>query len=327
MLEVRSALACDYASAHSPVHEGNLLAVVEFGENEGRPELREGIPHVPIRVGADANRFRELWSTGGTVISGRVGELVYSHDGQRMFCAGRIERSGGYRERTRAMYAAAFELADEQGYPNLFRMWNYIAGINDDNGEGLEIYRDFCRGRSEAFAAHDKRIPAATGVGSRGAGIVCYFLSSRSDPVIHIENPRQVPAYHYPREYGPRPPTFARATHLAHGGAGTESLFISGTASILGHATVAPGDVERQCEIALDNIRALVGAENLRAHDIGHGYRLSAIRRAKVYVRHREHLAMVRRKCGAVFAPDAEIVYLNVDICRRDLLVEIEGVA
>ncbi|MEU9886549.1 hypothetical protein [Sphaerisporangium sp. NPDC051011] len=34
----------------------------------------------------------------------------------------------------------------------------------------------------------------------------------------------------------------------------------------------------------------------------------------------------VRRACSGAFSPHAAIAYVNVDICRDDLLVEIEGI-
>jgi chorismate lyase/3-hydroxybenzoate synthase len=45
----------------------------------------------------------------------------------------------------------------------------------------------------------------------------------------------------------------------------------------------------------------------------------------KVYLRHPEHLAMVRDKVQAEFGPACKAVYLHSNICRSDLLLEIEG--
>ncbi|MEG8182828.1 hypothetical protein GZH49_30640 [Nocardia terpenica] len=324
---VRSALSCDYENAATAVTGRRALAVVEFGAEEGPAQLRDGVPVVRIRAAAtESAGFREVWTTDGDARTGHTDGLVYAHDDDILFCAGHIRHGDRYAAHTRERYAAAFGLADALGYPTLVRMWNYVGDINAANADGLEIYRDFCLGRAEAFAAHGKAMPAATGVGTHGSGVVFYFLSCRSGGVTHIENPRQIPAYRYPRRYGPKAPTFARATHLLPDG-GSDTLFVSGTAAILGHETVCTGDVVRQCEVALANIRELVGEQNLGRYGIAKPYGLAAIRRAKVYVRHREHLEVVRRACAAALPPEAEIAYLVVDICRRDLLVEIEAVA
>jgi hypothetical protein len=45
-----------------------------------------------------------------------------------------------------------------------------------------------------------------------------------------------------------------------------------------------------------------------------------------VYVRTRQDLPVVREICAKAFSPAADIAFLNVDLCRSDLLVEIEGI-
>ncbi|MFD0649055.1 hypothetical protein ACFQ2Y_10805 [Streptomyces malaysiensis subsp. malaysiensis] len=137
-----------------------------------------------------------------------------------------------------------------------------------------------------------------------------------------------MPAYHYPKRYGPRAPRFARATYLpsraADGGGG--QVFVSGTASVLGHETAHEGDLVKQCRLALENIELVISGGNLAAHGISAGHGLMALRNIKVYVRRAEDVPAVREICREAFSPDADIVYLTVDVCRSDLLVEIEGV-
>jgi chorismatase len=211
------------------------------------------------------------------------------------------------------------------------KMWNFIGGINEDNSEGLEIYRDFCRGRAEAFESRalDTAVPAATGVGSLGDGIAFYLLAGRPGRNTGVENPRQTPAYHYPSRYGPKSPRFARATHVRPAGPHHPKgwIYVSGTAGILGHESVHAGDVEAQCRVTLDNIARLIGPENLSAHGVTGAPGLPGLRKVKVYVRRRADLPVVRRVCEKAFPATAEAVYLNVDLCRSELLVEIEAIA
>lgn len=103
-------------------------------------------------------------------------------------------------------------------------------------------------------------------------------------------------------------------------------IYVSGTASILGHHTVHPGRADRQCREALANIEHVIGSANLAAHGVTPGRHLTDLRNVKVYVRAREDIAMVREICAGALAPDCDVAYFNVDICRPDLLVEIEGV-
>ncbi|MEK8174465.1 hypothetical protein NKH77_52030 [Streptomyces sp. M19] len=137
-----------------------------------------------------------------------------------------------------------------------------------------------------------------------------------------------MPAWEYPKQYGPRSPRFARATHLpskAGDGSGGQ-IFVSGTASVLGHETVHNGDLSKQCQLALENIEVVVSPENLSAHGIPASDGLTALRNIKVYVRRPEDIPTVRAMYQQVFSPAADVAYLNVDVCRADLLVEIEGV-
>src|SRR3546814_7354125 len=70
-----------------------------------------------------------------------------------------------------------------------------------------------------------------------------YWLAART-PGTPVENPRQVSAYRYPRQYGPQQPSFARAMLPPPGSA--MPLLLSGTASVVGHATAHVGELLAQ---------------------------------------------------------------------------------
>ena len=194
------------------------------------------------------------------------------------------------------------------------RFWNYLPAINGV-ADGMERYRRFNIGRHEVF--RDRLTlpipPAATAVGSRGGEGLIYFLAG-PEAALPIENPRQVSAYDYPPVYGPRSPRFSRASIL-----GRTRLFVSGTASIVGHESLHPGDPTVQITEALRNVEALV-AEARRKGLPETGRRWSL----KIYLREPWHLAVVRPLVEAEF-PGAAILYLQADICRSELLVEIEA--
>lgn len=218
-------------------------------------------------------------------------------------------------------YARIFRLLDAQGLPHLWRLWNYMADINGE-ADGMERYRQFNMGRGDAFEAGARsvvgRVPAACALGVAGGPLTVAFMAGPT-PTVTIENPRQVSAFLYPNRYGPRSPTFSRAA-LAHP-PGQEILFVSGTASIVGHQTVHPGDVRAQTEESLDNIAAVLAEASAQSRsgafslqDLGY----------RAYVRHAADLAIVRpvveRRVGG-----APVVYVRADVCRSDLLVELEG--
>ncbi|MFM0325662.1 FkbO/Hyg5 family chorismatase [Caballeronia glebae] len=311
--------------AHDATCEDDVLARIVFGATSGPPCIENGVPTLHLAMYDDArDGFAEIWTCAGPIRSGRFNDLVFAHDDEFLFCAGFIPSSGQYTEATRKAYGDAFALVGELNFPKIFRMWNFIPHINGANREGLEVYRDFCRGRAIAFErdyADASGMPAATGIGTWGEGVGFYFLACRANSPRHIENSRQTPAYAYPQRYGPKPPSFARGTLLR------DALFVSGTASILGHETVHEGDLDEQWRVAIGNIAHLIGAENLEAQKVGGGCTLRDLDWIKVYYRHSTDLPRVMKLAQDAFHPNASIRYLRVDICRADLLVEIEGIA
>ncbi|RYD31701.1 MAG: hypothetical protein EOP86_17340, partial [Verrucomicrobiaceae bacterium] len=125
---------------------------------------------------------------------------------------------------------------------HLHRVWNWIPGINDSNGEGEENYRAFNAGRHAAFSEHfgpdalRPHLPAASALGIQGDRMAILFAAGFTAPE-NFENPEQVPACEYPAQYGRRPPAFARGTS-ATTPEGAREWFLSGTASIKGHRTL-----------------------------------------------------------------------------------------
>lgn len=207
------------------------------------------------------------------------------------------------------------------GYP--LRLWNYFPGINRGEGD-RERYRRFCIGRGLALTAaglDDAQMCAATAIGSDRPAMQLVALCARA-PGLSIENPRQVSAWNYPRRYGPRQPAFARATAIRLAGERT-GLLISGTASVVGHATAHPHDALAQTDEAGRNIDALLAHA---AGATGDGALATFGRRslARVYVRDPDDWPAVRERLRRRW-PELRLCGLRGDICRGDLMVEIEA--
>jgi chorismatase len=313
--------------AHRTTSEQHILGVVRFTDEWAGPRLRDGHPEVGLHLAGSArDGFAEVWTSQRPVTGGEFDNITYGHDGEYVFCATHIPETADYPTATETAYSALLELLTSLGYPQIFRIWHYMSDINADSPRGMEVYREFCVGRAKVLERHGMShdMPAATVIGAHGGGVFLYLLACRGGTQVNIENPRQVPAYHYPSKYGPKSPNFARATYFAPDGPGR--IYVSGTAAILGHQTMHHGDVEQQCRLALGNIAQVIGTGTLSAYDLEPGHGLADLDQIKVYVRRSEDMARVRRICREYFAPTADIVFLNADICRSDLLVEIEGV-
>ena len=214
---------------------------------------------------------------------------------------------------TETAYNELLSFIEASPHVNLVRFWNYIPHINHGAGDG-ENYKRFCTGRLRAFTAHnmqDEQFPAASAVGHYLDGITVYALTSSEQPVYHA-NPRQVDAFNYPRQYGPSSPSFARACTIEL--ADQRLCFISGTASILGHDTVHKDDLRLQLYTTNDNILYLLQET---------GFDANSIQTLRVYLRHPNDYQECRTIVEELF-PNTTAIYTHADICRSDLLVEIE---
>ncbi|WP_146180057.1 pteridine-dependent deoxygenase like protein [Opitutus sp. ER46] len=222
-------------------------------------------------------------------------------------------------------YALYRELAELTAGWALARVWNTVPRINAPRADGLEFYRAFCSGRARAYEAawgadFKRRIPAASAVGSDAEELGVVFVATRQD-VAHVENPVQVPAYQYPAAYGPRPPSFARATVVALPG-GRRDVFISGTSAIRGYRTLTPGDTARQLACTVENLQGIGAAAGLGAVLGAPG---EVERHVRVYLRHAADLPTVAAVLDRdLLRPTDRVSYVRADICRADLNVEIE---
>jgi len=269
----------------------------------------------------------EIWHCTEPLQSGQHGAIRYRHSGALLFGSVSLAESAGdarppLQATTEAAYQSIFELLETLGYTAVLRVWNYFPAINQES-HGSERYRQFNIGRQDAFLAHGRtvigNVPAACALGTASGSLHIAFLATRAN-VIGIENPRQVSAYHYPSQYGPRSPTFARAGLVKLGG--RDLLFISGTASIVGHQTLHDGDVVAQTCECLRNIAAVVAEANRQAPDAG--FRLDRLAYT-VYVRQPGDLDAVRNEMARFIGDPVAAVFLQADVCRADLLVEIEA--
>jgi len=232
--------------------------------------------------------------------------------------------AGALQRATEIAYQEIFDVLNETEHRHLIRVWNYLPEINAQAG-GDERYRHFNSARQMAFRKSGRAtlgtVPAACALGSPpGSPLSIYFLAARRPPKM-IENPRQTSAYHYPPKFGRHSPIFSRACVWGESGSGR--LFVSGTASIVGHETIHRGDVIAQTRETMVNIGALLEEAN-RIVGAGH-YSLNGLK-LKVYVRKPSDLPAIEATLSELLSPAASIVYLQADVCREDLLVEIEAV-
>ena len=219
------------------------------------------------------------------------------------------------RESASFIYDELFRVLGER---HLCRVWNYVPRINE-TVKGEENYREFNAGRLDAFrkcygAEFRPKLPAASALGTQSGVMALAFFASSEKPV-HFENPEQVPACDYPKDYGHQPPAFARGTRMEFDGG--SRWFLAGTASIKGHLTLGQ-TCEEQLSLTLDNIRLMK-----RTMSVPDG----ASTQWKVFVRNARDIDECRAIFARAYPDDVErTMFLQADICRSCLLVEIEAV-
>ena len=355
--ELFAQLACIVRNHPTPLTPTTMMVFLRDGADEA--ECREV---VQARFGAampvttfvvqppcgGAALGVESWALSGSGVTvTRFGPqlLAVESDGIRWIYCGDIRGEAGmdgpYAESLSAFQRMGQELAAAgAGFDQVVRTWIYVNQITDGaagwqryqemNRARTDFYRDIRFGnKSRAPWAPETFYPASTGIGTSGAQVAmaCMAIDShRSDVfVMPLENPHQTPAFNYQAAYSPQSPKFSRAMAVVQGH--FVSTLVSGTASIVNSRTCHPDDIVRQTEQTIENIERLIAPGNFARHGLpGAGATLKDIAKLRVYVKRAEDHEPCREVCERLL-PRVPAIYLHADICRPDLLVEIEAVA
>ena len=321
-----------FQTLHGPrrqVHR-NLLSVFQLPrfaiQDIASPSARLAVlghaPESDIPLQRLAGPQWDHWQGAAPVNTGEHDGVRWADDGHTVFLRLAIADSDWTQNPARATESAYRRLDAARlacGAPHYWRIWNYLGGILDGTGDA-ERYRQFTLGRHRAWAAAGQltmTLPAATAIGC-AQGLHLIAMAGRL-PAEAIENPRQVSAWRYPREYGIEPPSFARASLVRAGEGGL--LLVSGTASIVGHESRHVGDVVAQFAEARRNIEAVIAAAAqtaalLRSAFVARNFKLYWSDAAEAA----RHAAL-----GAALAAEAPAQVLLGAVCRRELAVEIEA--
>ncbi len=305
-------------------HE-NLMAMIEFGYRRGLQVTTDPrIIQIPLEPLGNTSLI-EVWYSHEVIETGEIDQIRFCKNPSAIFaqlCLDEHEYANlhdaafdGYRRLTAFLH--------QQDYLYPLRIWNYFNDINAIEG-AANRYQNFCRGRHRALQdipELERRLPAATVIGTQTPAFIIYLLAAKT-PGIQVENPRQVSAFHYPRRYGPISPSFSRAT-IKHWGRNTH-LYISGTASIVGHQSRHRGNTLAQLDETLRNLEALIDHSRRTRKLAITGLR--DLNLAKVYLHHPALEDSVVQQLKLRLGADVTVAILRGDVCRAELLLEIEGI-
>ena len=232
-------------------------------------------------------------------------------------------------------------IEEQMEFSDIVRQWNYVEQITGNychNSSTSQHYQIFNDVRSSFYqpASFKNGYPAATGIGLDCGGVIIDIIAatfSDEKSVIAVKSPVQLDAFSYTREvlaennamhdFSRTTPKFERAKIL--NSSEIRLIFISGTAAIKGQLSTSQLSVEQQTEMTIQNILSLISRENLLKHGIDNA-EVATINYLRVYVKYNKDLAQVKYTCLKYF-PQMSILYVVADICRPELLVEIEGQA
>lgn len=221
------------------------------------------------------------------------------------------------------------KLLQSHGFkPNdIYRQWNYIQGITTMH-DGSQNYQEFNDARSIFYntCSWENGYPAATGIGTGAGGVMVEINAIRGCAVNKpIDNPLQVAAHSYSQEVldgktiadldKRTTPKFERARLLGN------TIYISGTAAIKGETSLNSNNILEQTAETMLIMDRLVSKENIPTTNNGSHYLL-----LRVYIKNNEDIEVVKEFMESHY-PAAAKHYLIADVCRPELLVEIEGVA
>lgn len=307
--------ALPFAQTHAPV-----LAALRFG---GKTTTTLKDAALTIDVGLEPLQsppVAELWFASSAVRTGQWSDahgiqIRFAHDEHHMFAVLELDERehGGILLTAERAYAAIQAFQAQSAFRHLLRMWNYLDAINEGAGD-MERYRQFCVGRGRGLGTSSQAYPSASALGRHiPDNLLQVFWLAGKVPGTAIENPRQVSAYHYPRVHGPVSPTFARALV-----APDETVLISGTASIVGHVSQHHDNPMEQLEETVRNLAALTPHAGRALGSSGEDI-------FKIYVRDPEMTPKIAERLRQLY-PKGEFLFVAADVCRRELLVEIEAV-
>lgn len=257
--------------------------------------------------------LHEYW-TAGPVTPHAASGLELRSAGPYLFAGFHLPQAPDMRAAAEQGYTRIRAAMESLEFPHLLRTWNFFDRINHGAGD-QERYREFCVGRAAALGElSGGPLPAATVIGTQRPGFWLWALAGR-EPGVAIENPRQTPAWRYPRDYGPQSPRFTRALWLPHPGL----LLVSGTAAVVGHETRHPGDASAQLDETWENLQSLLAEARQQS-----GARSLAPICQRLYVR--EPVQLRRLHAGWQVRTPAPVLGVQGDICRADLMLEVEAV-
>ncbi len=271
--------------------------------------------------------------------------VIGTEDYRQIFAGGITiyEPERDYSSQANGAYSLMKEILDGEhmSFSDVIRQWNYIEDIlgiktiTDKKYQNYQVLNDV-RAQYYAREKFENGYPASTGIGMNAGGIILEFISIKPQNgvnIIPLKNPEQTDAYNYSqgvlvgnslnRQNKKSSPKFERAKYISINE--KKTIYVSGTASIRDQETIGENDVKIQTFVTIENIDNLISDINLKNAGISNNFEKMSFSFIRVYIKNKSEIKVVKEICDSYYK-DVPINYLVADICRDNLLVEIEGI-
>ena len=337
LLQVDAVGLIKLAIFHKPADDGEYrlnLAIIDKVAKETFGEPAPLTSYIAQKTSHGGITVEATYIANGeaTVVHHRNYRLITLNGCTELMTGGIVPRFDGgntFEQSTDIFEGIAKMLADNDFKPSdIYRQWNYIPGITVLS-DGSQNYQEFNDARSIFYATADwsNGYPAATGIGTSAGGVVVEICAIKGEQCANlpIDNPLQIAAHNYSQQVldgkvieqlsERTTPKFERARLLA------DRVLISGTAAIKGERSNYSTDAVEQAAETMEIMDRLTSKENIPVENNGSRYDL-----LRVYVKRESDIPAVRDYMQSHY-PAAQKHYLVADVCRPELLIEIEGVA
>lgn len=229
----------------------------------------------------------------------------------------------GIQQQAAEVFRMVGEVMRREGFPvnSIIRQWNYIEQITRFDGPD-QHYQMFNNERADFYACTEWKngYPAATGIGANLGGILvdldAAVFTRPGCYATPIDNKLQIAAHAYSEQVleaaarKKATPKFERAKSMTFDG--RRIVYISGTAAIRGEESLVGVGLGRQLHITMENIAQLIGNAKLKM--------------LRVYLKEKSFYEEAHRLLEG-YELGIPISYMWADVCRDELLIEIEGIA
>ena len=299
-----------------PKEREDILSIMKFSESV---DCHSGILSNGLVQYNEKDIF-EIWQINQPTTSENFNNIFVSKSKNYMHGSIIIDLKKSFEDNQLTIiqsYKDFFSIAEKNNM-RIIKIWHYFPQLLKKYDNKKTNYALLCESREVVYKKYFKNqnYPAATAIGISGNKILMYFLASSCDKYETIENKRQVSSYMYPQDIFQEKPMFSRAVSFFDIDDGKEKIFISGTASIKGYKSMHALDLKSQFDEALRNYQTFIKVENNKTN----------ISRIYVSKLQNKDVPWIIDKLDKTFGTN-NYVLLKGDICREELLIELEGVS